>query len=182
MRQHPTEVQLSAHYPSPYHYNLEGSSPLLMNAGGAARVARQDVWPLLQKQALYSLVLNGVGMREPHWHPETAEMGFVTEGKARMTILSPSGAVDTYVLNSGDLYFIPKAYPHHIENLTDGLLHMLIFFDQGMPADIGFSASVKSFSNDVLTSVLRSPCNLFPSLPTYYQDKFIVTKTNPLDL
>lgn len=94
-------------------------------------------------------------MREPHWHPETAEMGYIAEGKGRMSILSPSGSTDTYEMNAGDLYFIPKAYPHHIENLSHGALRLLIFFDQSMPGDIGLTASVKSFSDEVLTSTFN---------------------------
>ena len=48
---------------------------------------------------------------EPHWHPQTAEMGYVLEGRERMTILDPDGTRDTYELHSGDVYFIPPAYP-----------------------------------------------------------------------
>lgn len=166
------------HYPSVYQYRLEASSPLVANEGGSARVARSDVWPILQRQALYSLVLTGEGMREPHWHPETAEMGYVEKGIGRMSILSPSGKVDTYEMKEGDLYFIPKAYPHHIENLSRSDLHLLIFFDQPMPADIGFTGSVKSFANDVLTAVLKVPEDFFEHLPTYYKDLFIVRKIN----
>lgn len=176
-----TEISEQAYYASPYRYSLEASSPLISNEGGSAKVARQNVWPILQHQALYSLQLTGVGMREPHWHPETAEMGYVANGKGRMSILSPSGNVDTYEMNEGDLYFIPKAYPHHIENLTTDPLHILIFFDQGMPGDIGFTGSVKSYSNEVLAAVLNSPEAIFSKLPTYYSDLFIVKKVNPLD-
>lgn len=174
----PSKIPDDARYPTAYKYSLRESSPLVSNKGGSAKVARQDVWPILHRQALYSLILNGKGMREPHWHPETAELGYVEQGKGRMSILSPSGDVDTYEMERGDLYFIPKAYPHHIENLSDEDLHILIFFDRSMPADIGFTGSVKSFSNEVLTAVLKTPEELFASLPTYYQDLFIVEKIN----
>lgn len=175
------KIPKEAHYPSIYRYDLKGSSPLLANEGGSAKVARGDVWPILTKQALYSLALTGAGMREPHWHPETAEMGYVEKGKGRMSILSPSGQVDTYEMSEGDLYFIPKAYPHHIENLTDSSLHILIFFDQAMPGDVGFTGSVKSYPNEVLAAALKAPKELFAQLPTYYEDLFIVKKINPLD-
>lgn len=172
---------VNSHYPSPYHYDLEGAFPLISNEGGYVKVARRNTWPILSNAALYSLHLTNVGMREPHWHPETAEMGYVNQGKARMSILSPSGKIDTYEINEGDLYFIPKAYPHHIENLLDGPLHLLIFFDQSSPQDIGFTGAVKSFSNDLLTAVFNCPENFFSSLPTYYQDLLIVKRVNPLD-
>lgn len=180
-RETPAPLLKDYHYTSSYQFDLEGSSPLIANKGGTAKVARQNVWPVLQKQALYSLLLTGEGMREPHWHPETAEMGYVASGNGRMSILSPSGKVDTYQMEAGDLYFIPKAYPHHIENLTDSDLHILIFFDQPMPQDIGFSGSVKSFSDATLSQVLHCPTDLVATLPTYYEDLFIVGKKNPLD-
>jgi oxalate decarboxylase len=109
-------------------------------------------------------------------------MGYVHQGKGRMSVLSPSGGVDTYEMNEGDLYFIPKAYPHHIENLQQEDLHLVIFFDQAMPSDIGLTGCVKSYSNEVLTAVFQSPKDLFASLPTYYEDLFIVQKINPLDV
>lgn len=174
-------VTREMHYSSPYQFALDESSPLIANQGGSAKVARNNVWPVLQRQALYSLELTGTGMREPHWHPETAEMGYVAEGKGRMSILSPSGKIDTYEMEAGDLYFIPKAYPHHIENLTNSPLHLLIFFDQSSPQDIGFTASVKSSSDCVLSDVMHCEKEIFAGLPTYYEDLFIVNKKNPVD-
>lgn len=176
-----TVISKEAHYSSPYRFGLECSPSLISNKGGNVKVARQNVWPVLQKQALYSLRLTGQGMREPHWHPQTAEMGYVAEGIAGMSIVDPSGKVDTYRLEKGDIYFIPKAYPHHIENVEDSDLHMLIFFDQSMPQDIGFTGSIKSFSDEVLSKTLECKKEVFANLPTFYEDLFIVEKKNPVD-
>jgi len=168
-------------YDSPNRFKLDATPPLIKTEGGSAKLARKSVWPALRNQAIYSLKLTGQGMREPHWHPETAELGFVHKGKGRMSILSPDGSIDTYEMNEGDIYFIPKAYPHHIENLTTNPLHLLIFFDQVMPGDIGFTASLKAFSNEILASSLNSSEAFFENLPLYYEDLFIVDKLNPLD-
>lgn len=176
-----TALSKEMRYLSPYQFALEKSSPLISNQGGSARVARNNVWPVLQRQALYSLLLTGKGMREPHWHPETAELGYVAKGRGRMSILSASGKVDTYTMQAGDIYFIPKAYPHHIENLESSDLHVLIFFDQSMPQDIGFTGSLKSFPDEVLSRVMHCKKEVFESLPTYYEDLFIVKKRNPVD-
>lgn len=171
-----TPVVKEMRYLSSHQFSLEASSPLISNDGGEARVARQNVWPILHRQALYSLKLTGQGMREPHWHPATAEMGYVAEGTGRMSIFSPSGKVDTYQMEKGDIYFIPKAYPHHIENLRKSELHLLIFFDQSMPQDIGFTGSIKSFPDPLLSGATGVKQALFEKLPTYYEDLFIVKK------
>lgn len=178
--QQSSPLSREVHYSSAYRFALEASAPLLSNPFGRAKVARQNVWPVLTRQALYSLTLWGAGMREPHWHPNTAEMGYVADGKGRMSLLSPDGQVETYEMEQGDLYFIPKAYPHHIECLTESL-HILIFFDQPMPFDIGFTASVKSFSDESLAAIFHTSKDFFNKLPTYYQDLFFVKKANPLD-
>lgn len=98
-----------------------------------------------------------------------------------MSIISPSGNVDTYIMEEGDIYFIPKAYPHHIENLQDSDLKILIFFDQAMPRDIGFTGSIRSYSDEVLAAITKTDPKFFHSLPKYYQDSFIVEKVNPVD-
>jgi oxalate decarboxylase len=108
-------------------------------------------------------------------------MDYVADRKARMSIISPVGKIDTYVLEVGDIYFIPKAYPHHIENLTNSELHMLIFFDQSMPQGIGFTGSIKSFSDDILSSSLACQKEIFANLPVYYENLFIVDKKKPAD-
>lgn len=180
IRAAPAVIPDAARYESPYRYHLAASQPILTNDGGSARMARQNVWPIVKHQALYALTLTGQGMREPHWHPGTAELGYVDKGRGRMTILSPSGK-DTYIMEPGDIYFIPKAYPHHIENLEEGELHLLIFFDQPMPGDVGFTGSIRSYSDEVLGASTGSDPRFFAQLKKYYQDLFIVNKVNPLD-
>jgi oxalate decarboxylase len=181
LTQAPESIPSEAHLSNPYHYALEASASIIDRSGGSARLARQNMWPILKCQSLYSLRINSKGMREPHWHPETAEMGYVHTGNGRMSILNPNGNIDTYLLQPGDLYYIPKAYPHHIENIGDALLHFLIFFDQAMPRDIGFTASVRAFSDEVLSSVLQVESSFIRGLNKYYSDLFIVDKINSTD-
>jgi oxalate decarboxylase len=175
---HPFSLKEEAHYASSYRFNLEASSPLISTPFGSAKVARQNVWPILQKQALYSLEITNTGMREPHWHPETSELGFVKEGVGFMTILLPDGSLDSYEIKPGDVYFIPKAYPHHIENRGSSSLKIAIFFDLEMPKDIGLTASVRSFSNEALGSVMNVNPTFFKELPRYFEDLFLVGKSS----
>ena len=69
-------------------------------------------WAALEDLSMYSLQIKENGMREPHWHPVTAEMGYVAKGHARMRVLDPDGTLDEYILSPGDVYFVPRAYPH----------------------------------------------------------------------
>src|ERR1700719_2801061 len=67
-------------------------------AVASARLARVQFWPALKDLSMYSLRIREDGMREPHWHPVTAEMGYVHSGSARMTVMDPDGALDTWYM------------------------------------------------------------------------------------
>lgn len=170
-----------AYFQSRYKFNVEGANPLLGNQGGSAIVARKNVWPALENLSMYSLRITDQGMREPHWHPRTAELGYVNRGKARMTILSPGGKVDTYKLTDGDVYFVPRGYPHHIENIGKEEFHFLVFFDRDTPGDIGFSAGIRAYSNEVLGATFNTDPSVFKMLPDYHEDLLIVSRVNPVD-
>jgi oxalate decarboxylase len=132
---------------------------------------------------MFSLVITPSGMREPHWHPETAEMGYVVKGHARMTILSPSGdnKIDTYTLKAGDVYFIPRSYPHHIENIGNDDIKFLVFFDQTTPGDIGYTGTFSAYSREVLGATFQCSPSQLPNFPFYPKDLLLVKRVNPVD-
>jgi oxalate decarboxylase len=132
---------------------------------------------------MFSLHISTAGMRELHWHPRTSEMGYVVRGRARMTILSPDGSVDTFTLQSGDVYFVPAAYPHQIENINEDAgeeIFFLIFFDRETPQDIGYTAGVPAYSRQVLAASLQCDVDELPSIPFEPKDLMIVKRINPV--
>lgn len=175
------EVPSTADFDSPLKFDVEVESPPIASPAGTARVARSQVWPALADLSMYSLRVGDEGMREPHWHPVTAEMGYVAKGRARMTVLDPDGTTDTYELEAGDLYFIPPAFPHHIEDIGDGDFHFLVFFDRPMPADIGYRASGSLASKAVTAATLGLRPDEMPDLPPTPEDPLIVARDNPVD-
>ena len=144
----PAEVAEAASYPNELKLDLEGMPPRIASESGTLRTARLDTWPVLDQLAMYSLRISGTGMREPHWHPVTAELGYVRTGRARMTVKSADGSVDTYELAAGDVYFIPRAFPHHIENLEADETHFLVFFDQPEVRDIGYTGGAGAYPRE----------------------------------
>lgn len=178
----PCEISEPDTYPHPWKFAIESRAPLLQNVHGSAIVARKDTWPALRHQAMYSVRIGGTGMREPHWHPETAELGYVKEGHARMTVESPGGKAETYELEPGDVYFIPTAYPHHIENLNaDAGLHFLIFFDTPEVQDIGFTGAIPALDARVMAPTLGLSPEQFALIPRLPADLLIVGKENPVE-
>jgi oxalate decarboxylase len=180
-RQGDPVVPPTAHFLNPHKFDVEGESPPISIAVGSARLARVQFWPALKDLSMYSLRIREDGMREPHWHPVTAEMGYVHRGSARMTLMNPGGAIDTWYLKQGDVYFIPRAYPHHIEVVDSPDIHFLIFFDQPTPGDIGYRASVSAFSREVLAATFNTHIDDLPAFPFTNSDPLIVERVNPVD-
>ncbi len=168
-------------YASPFKFAIEARAPLLSNPDGSAIVARRDTWPALRAQAMYSVRIHGVGMREPHWHPETAELGFVKQGHARMTVQRPDSSSETYELNPGDIYFIPRAYPHHIENLDGTEVHFLIFFDTPDVQDIGLTGAIPGFPDSLIGPTLGIEEEQVSKIPRLPSDLLLVGRVNPVD-
>ena len=177
----PADIPESAGYPSPFKFPIEKRTPLITNENGSAIVARRDTWPALRAQAMYSLRLHGIGMREPHWHPETAELGYVLSGHARMTIQSPDSSSETYELHPGDIYFIPRAYPHHIENLDGTEIRFLIFFDTPDVQDIGLTGAIPAVPSRVVEPTLGIRSDVVERIPRLPADLLVVSRINPLD-
>src|SRR5690242_9535825 len=158
-------VPSTAHFNDPHKFAVEAMTPPVEAAVGSARTARVQFWPALKDLSMYSLRIREDGMREPHWHPVTAEMGYVRHGTARMTMMTPDGTLNTWTMNAGDMYFIPRAYPHHIENIGSDPWHFLIFFDQPFPADIGYKASASAYSRAVLAATFGTHIDDLPAFP-----------------
>jgi oxalate decarboxylase len=167
--------------PDPHKFAVEAAAPAIDHPFGSARLARVQAWTALRHLSMYSLRIGTDGMREPHWHPDTAELGYVKAGRARMSILDPDGGVDTYYLEAGDVYFVPRAYPHQIEVVGNEPIHFLVFFDQPTPGDIGYRASGSNFSPRVLASTFGIGPAEFPALPFTPDDPLLVARQNPVD-
>ncbi|HET6389799.1 cupin domain-containing protein [Hyphomicrobium sp.] len=175
-----TVIEEQARHPDPLHYNLEATPAQITGEAGSAHTAKKELWPALKNVSMFSVRITDVGMREPHWHPETAEMGYIAGGRGRITILSPGGSTETFEISEGDTYFIPPAYPHHIENLGSDTLHLLIFFDQPTPGDVGFQTLPSCYSREVLEAAFGVSGSALPEFPLIPVDPLIVPRGNPI--
>lgn len=156
-------------------FNLEKIHPQIETKGGLARIANKTNFPALEHLALFSLRIAKKGVREPHWHPNATELNFVVQGKARLTILSPSGEIDTFELLPGQGSIIPAGYFHHIENIGPKELHMTVFFNNAIPDDIGLSGAVSAYSKETLASLFGVEPEFLSQLHEFNEDRMIVT-------
>ncbi|MCO4696683.1 cupin domain-containing protein [Streptomyces sp. RO-S4] len=157
-RQANSSVNPTDRFPDAHLFDVEGQHPPTAYDYGSARLARKQFWAALEDLSMYSLRIKENGMRDAHWHPVTAEMGYVAQGRA---------------------LFVPRAYPHHIEVLGDEAFHFLIFFDQPTSGDIGYRTTATAFSREVLASTLGVDEREVPDFPFTTADPLIVGRENP---
>jgi oxalate decarboxylase len=164
--------------PNSYKFNVEGIPPQIQTPGGTVAKANTNSFPILNGSSLslFSLIVKPNGIREPHWHPNASELGYVLDGLAHLIVLNPGGTVDTFEVGPGDIYFIPTGFFHYIENLDSNKnMHFAIFFGSDTPGDIGISGSLSAYSNDVLGATFNLDPSYFNKLPRVSQDVLVVS-------
>ena len=161
--------------PNGHKFNLERIHPQIDTPGGSARIVNRANFPVLEHLALFSLRLVKKGVREPHWHPNATELNFVLKGKARLTVLSPNGSIDTFDLAEGQGSVIPTGYFHHIENTGPDELHMTVFFSHHTPNDIGLSGALSAYSPELLADLFSVDCQVIAHLHNFQEDRMIVS-------
>lgn len=154
--------------------NIEAFFPQIQSPGGTVKLSNQSLMPTLEDLAMYSLRLEVKGVREPHWHPNTHELNYLIQGKARIILLSPQGEVDDFEMSAGDMSFLPKGYFHYIENIGEDLVRFAIFFNHVFPSDIGLSGCLGAYPNDLLSQLFKVSNSYFDRLPKYQEDLFVV--------
>ncbi|WP_148685835.1 cupin domain-containing protein [Candidatus Nitrosocosmicus hydrocola] len=161
--------------PNYHKFNLKAFPPEVQTKGGMISLGNADSFEILKGLACYLLTLKPKGIREPHWHPNAAELDYVIKGRARMTIFSPGDNVDTFEVGVNDIVFIPPGYFHYIENLNSNEdMQFAVFFNDERPEDIGISGAFGVYSNEVLASLFKVESKVLDSLPKYQEDRFVV--------
>jgi oxalate decarboxylase len=155
-------------------FDLDAINPQAACKGGIRTMVNENNFSLLKGMALYLLRLDSGGVREPHWHPNAAELSYCLSGSALMTIFSPGAGHNTFTVNEGEIVYIPKGFLHHIENINHGETKFAIAFNHEMPEDIGISGAFGAYSNEVLGSIFGLESKILDSLPKYQEDLFVV--------
>src|SRR6476469_5277182 len=164
----------SSNTPSSFHssahaFNLDSTTPQFYNSAGSQTIAASNNFPILAGwgMATFLIRLKENGVREPHWHPNSAELSYCINGRARMTIFpsnsdADSFTVNTFTIDPGEIVFVPQGFMHDIENLSNEEAKFIIAHSNEQPTTIGISGSVGSMPNRVMNKTFGiNPPNTF---------------------
>lgn len=87
-------------------YNLDSSSVREFSAGSLASASKKE-FEALEKLSIQSIRLQPGGFREPHIHPNAAQMDYCITGEAIVGIVGPKGQQQILELKAGDVSFVP---------------------------------------------------------------------------
>jgi oxalate decarboxylase len=162
-------------------FDLDGAKSQFSSPTGTRTIMNADNFPILAGMGAVLLRLEKGGVREPHWHPNAAELSYCISGNAKMTIFSTNARVDTFTINPGELTFVPRAYWHDIENIGNEQAKFVIVYNHERPEDLGISGSVGSMSARVLDRMFAiNPPGFFDQL-NYKSTQDIVIGPTPAD-
>ncbi|CAF4558640.1 unnamed protein product [Rotaria sp. Silwood2] len=164
-----------------YKFDFERQAFTLPFPEGSIKIASHKHWPIIKNISMSSLCISRESIREPHWRPEAAEIGFVVNGYARISILLPNDdhQLHTFSLQN-DVYFIPPGYPHYIENIGDKDLKIVMFFDQSNADDIGYKGGFLAYSREVLSATFQCDSKQLPTV-SFDRQNSILKRVNPVD-
>ena len=144
----------------PFKFRLEHSKPIIDVAGGTVRLAKKSSFPALDGLAIASIFLKPGSIRIPHRHPNANEMDYLVSGKAEIALFgpadeaNPTGIVERFVLEPGDISFLPQGWFRSIKNIGHEDMHILLIFNNASPEVIGLLFGLGAMQVDVVAEVL----------------------------
>lgn len=156
---------------SKYFFSLESISPQKSSKAGSLTNVTSKEMPGLVNISFSNLSLNERGSLEPIWHPNANKIGYCVAGNALVTIRTPKKA-ETFTVEKGEMFFIPKGNVHHIENISNKQAVINFALDNTIPETMYLSQAVSSISDNVFNSTFNTP--------SHYVDGLKKTKNNEL--
>jgi oxalate decarboxylase len=166
---------------NPYLYDLTKSKPMVKKPAGTVQLAYEKPFPIVKGQsaAMALVVLKKGGIREPHWHPDAWEFDYCISGKARMAVVAPNNAWQSFTVEPGQIVFVPQGYFHYFENIGEDDLRFLIVFNNSSREsgdDIGISVSLGGMPNEALAATFGVPVKVFDEIPKLHKGVVITSK------
>ena len=123
--------------------------------GGAEYAVRQE-------QLLAQLTMSGArielqagAMRELHWHTNADELHYVLSGKVRNIVHGNLGEPEEYLIEAGDIGYVPKQFVHYLE-AVDGPATVIVCFNHPNWGTQGLSAMMAVTPTYITSATLNT--------------------------
>ena len=104
-------------------------------------------------------------MREPHWHPNAAELIYIVSGEAEIGLVGPDDLFETFTIGAGDLAFFPMNWFHYVASIGDEPLDSIVYLSHAAPTRIDLSDAVGFLPRAVSAVSVGLDATAFDALP-----------------
>ena len=157
-----------------FFFSLDSIKPQKSSNGGNITFVTSNEVTGFVNISFAALKLAKRGSLEPIWHPNANKIGYCLQGNALVSIRSPGG-LEVFTVKEGDMFFMPKGYVHHIENIAEKECLINFALDNTLPETMYLSKAVDSLSDSVFTSTFNSPSGFVDGLKKNKNQEFIKT-------
>lgn len=152
-------------------FSLNSLKPQKYPGGSLINVTSDDVTGFINI-SFSQLRLNKSGSVEPIWHPNANKIGYCTQGSALVTLRTPTQA-HIFTVIAGEVFFVPKGYIHHIENIGDKEVVINFAFDNTKPQMMRLSKAMNSLSSNVFVATFDAKPEFLEGLKKHQKGDLI---------
>lgn len=135
-------------------FSAKGNKQQKVYKGGSSTSITASNFPALTGMSMSLLKLDPQCIREPHWTLNAQQFNYCLKGTGFVTIFGHGNAHDSFIIQAGDVFFIPKNYIYHIENTGDTSLEILECFNHEHPEYIDLSSGISLYPSNILAQTL----------------------------
>ena len=159
--------------PLSFSFQMGSMKPTYQTTGGEVKVVDSRNFPVATTIAAAYVVVHPGGLRELHWHQNADEWQYYVAGKGRMTAFFNAAKANTFDFNAGDVGYVPRTFPHYIENTGNTDLIFLEMFKAPKFEDLSLSEWVRNTPPELvidhlgisMATLQRIPKNKTPVVP-----------------
>jgi oxalate decarboxylase len=140
---------------SPYYFNAKTMKTIVDTASGSFKKVTSDEVSGLVNTSFGILTLKKGAGRAPMWHPNAHKIGYCQQGSAYISLRTPS-SVETFAVETGDVFFIPQGYVHNFINSSSGDTLIAMVCNHVQPETMHLSNAFNSLSDSVCTATFKT--------------------------
>ncbi len=109
-------------------------------------VGDKNTFPVLDTMSIARITLAPGAFREPHWNVAANALGYCTAGRLLVTIFHTGNSHSIFVIDPGQMFFVPAGALHTVENLAQQEVAFVVTYSQPVNEGFGLSGSVGTFT------------------------------------
>lgn len=123
--------------------------------------------------ALSTLRIYNNGLRQPHFHFNANEMGYVLSGCGKVGIINTQSTIE-FDIHIGDVVFFPIGTQHYIKNTCDeDLLFILAFSTGDQLQTLDMDDYLQATADHILAQLFFKKQSEFKKIPKFKEDQAI---------